>query len=84
MRKFHLKRNPSFCRGVNIDRLWSLMPEGVYEKAKASAASDVAPVIDVTKLVLDSPLDFLLTTSSGLLQGSWKRTSTQDPSCREG
>jgi predicted PurR-regulated permease PerM len=36
---------------VNIDRLWSLMPEGVYEKAKASASSDVAPVIDVTKLV---------------------------------
>ena len=50
MRKFHLKRNPTFCRGVNIDRLWSLMPEGVYEKAKASASSDVAPVIDVTKL----------------------------------
>jgi hypothetical protein len=56
MRKFHLKRNPSFCRGVNIDRLWSLMPEEVYEKAKASASSDVAPVIDVTKLVRNDNL----------------------------
>jgi hypothetical protein len=60
MRKFHLKKNPTFCRGVNIDRLWSLMPEGVYEKAKASAASDVAPVIDVTKLVWVAIFFYLL------------------------
>lgn len=38
----------SFCPTVNIERLWSLVPEGVYEKAKAG--SELAPVIDVTKL----------------------------------
>eukprot|EP01038_Epipyxis_sp_PR26KG_P004411 gene4411-6238_t len=49
MRRFHLKRNLSFCPTINIDRLWSLMPEGVYEKAK-SGTSELAPVLDVTKL----------------------------------
>ena len=48
MRTFHLKRNLSHCPTVNVDRLWSLLPEGVYEKAKAG--SDMAPVLDVTKL----------------------------------
>ena len=49
MRRFHLKRNLQFCPGVNIDRLWSLMPTEVYEKAKENS-SNVAPVLDVTKL----------------------------------
>lgn len=48
MRTFHLKRNLSYCPVVNIDRLWSMVPEGVYEKAKAGA--EEAPVLDVTKL----------------------------------
>ncbi len=48
MRTFHLKRNLAHCPTINIDRLWSLMPEGVYEQAKA--ASGQTPVIDVTKL----------------------------------
>jgi large subunit ribosomal protein L27Ae len=50
MRRFHLKRGTTYCPGVNIDRLWSLIPSEVYEKAKA-APSDKAPVLDVTKLV---------------------------------
>mmetsp|Transcript_89602 Transcript_89602/g.252602 ORF Transcript_89602/g.252602 Transcript_89602/m.252602 type:complete len:149 (+) Transcript_89602:20-466(+) len=49
MRTFHLKRNLKFCPTVNIDRLWSMLPEGVYEKAKA-AGSGPAPVLDVTKM----------------------------------
>lgn len=49
MRHFHYKRNPDFCPTINIDRLWSLAPEGVYEKA--AAGNEQAPVIDVTKLV---------------------------------
>jgi hypothetical protein len=49
MRSFHLKRGTSFTPTVNIDRLWSLVPEGVYEKSKAG--SELTPVIDVTKLV---------------------------------
>jgi len=50
MRRFHYKKNPDFCPVLNIDRLWSLMPEGVYEKAKVNEES-TAPLIDVTKLV---------------------------------
>ena len=49
MRHFHYKRNPDYAPSINIDRLWSLVPEGVFEKAQAGAAQ--APVIDVTKLV---------------------------------
>ena len=49
MRTFHYKRNPDFCPSINVDRLWSMVPEGVYEKAKTD--SKMAPVIDVTKLV---------------------------------
>jgi large subunit ribosomal protein L27Ae len=49
MRTFHYKRNPDFCPTINIDRLWSLVPEEVYTKAK-EADADKAPVIDVTKL----------------------------------
>ena len=49
MRTFHLKKNPDYCPTVNIDRLWSLVPESVYEKAK-SGTEKVVPVIDVTKL----------------------------------
>jgi large subunit ribosomal protein L27Ae len=51
MRSFHVKRGASYCPGVNIDRLWSMMPLEVYQKAKETAGSaDVAPLIDVTKL----------------------------------
>jgi large subunit ribosomal protein L27Ae len=50
MRRFHFKKNPEYCSGVNVDRLWSLIPSEVYEKAKNST-SDLAPVLDVTKLV---------------------------------
>ena len=52
MRRFHYKRNPDFCPSINVDRLWSMVPEGVYEKAKTD--SNMAPVIDVTKLVSKS------------------------------
>jgi len=48
MRHFHYKRNPDFCPTINVDKLWSLVPESVYEKT--AAGSEVAPVIDVTKL----------------------------------
>jgi large subunit ribosomal protein L27Ae len=47
MRTFHLKKNISFCPSINVDRLWSLLPEGTYDKAKDNKK---APVLDVTKL----------------------------------
>ena len=65
MRTFHYKRNPDHCPSINVDRLWSLVPEGVYEKTKAD--SEKAPVIDVTKLVwYIFPSNYLLKSSSYL------------------
>ena len=51
MRTFHLKRGQAHCPVVNVDKLWSMCPEGVYEKAKAAGSNtDNVPVLDVTKL----------------------------------
>ena len=50
MRSFHKKGNLSFCPSINIDRLWSMVPEEMYEAAKEGKNGDMAPVIDVTKL----------------------------------
>nr|GMC58260.1 60S ribosomal protein L27a-3-like [Ipomoea batatas] len=40
-------RNKFFCPTVNIDKIWSLLPPEVQEKAAKS--KDTAPVIDVTQ-----------------------------------
>ncbi len=50
MRRFHYKKNPEHCPGVNIDKLWSLIPSEVLAQAK-DTTTGVAPVLDVTKLV---------------------------------
>lgn len=42
MRYFHKTKNQFFCPTINLDKLWTLVPEEV--RAKASAKS--APVID--------------------------------------
>ncbi|KAK4773332.1 hypothetical protein SAY87_028351 [Trapa incisa] len=39
MRYFHKLRNKFYCPIVNIDRVWSLVPEDV----KAKASTDIAP-----------------------------------------
>jgi large subunit ribosomal protein L27Ae len=74
MRTFHYKRNPDFCPSINVDRLWSMVPEGVYEKAKTD--SNMAPVIDVTKLVSHLRQRFTSycdpTNSESFLQGYFK------------
>lgn len=49
MRHFHLLKNRTYTKAVNVDKLWSLLGEGVYEQAKAG--KDKAPVLDVTKMV---------------------------------
>ena len=51
MRTFHLKRGSKHCSTVNVDKLWSFLPEGVYDKTKASGNTDNVPVLDTTKLV---------------------------------
>eukprot|EP00640_Fibrocapsa_japonica_P004509 CAMPEP_0113938878 /NCGR_PEP_ID=MMETSP1339-20121228/5278_1 /TAXON_ID=94617 /ORGANISM="Fibrocapsa japonica" /LENGTH=130 /DNA_ID=CAMNT_0000942195 /DNA_START=83 /DNA_END=472 /DNA_ORIENTATION=- /assembly_acc=CAM_ASM_000762 len=43
MRQFHLLPNRSFRPVLNVDKLWSLLPEGTQEKASA----DKAPVLDL-------------------------------------
>ena len=34
MRWYHKKNNLSFCPTVNVDKLWSLCPEGTFETMK--------------------------------------------------
>nr|XP_010939907.1 60S ribosomal protein L27a-3 [Elaeis guineensis]XP_010939908.1 60S ribosomal protein L27a-3 [Elaeis guineensis]XP_019710812.1 60S ribosomal protein L27a-3 [Elaeis guineensis] len=48
MRYFHRLRNKFYCPTVNVDRLWSLVPDDVKETAAAAAGSS-APMIDVTQ-----------------------------------
>ncbi|XP_058767462.1 large ribosomal subunit protein uL15y-like [Vicia villosa] len=47
MRYFHKLRNKFHCPTVNIDTLWSLLPQEV--KDKAAKEKDRAPVIDVSQ-----------------------------------
>ncbi|XP_020596586.1 60S ribosomal protein L27a-3-like [Phalaenopsis equestris] len=48
MRYFHRLRNKFYCPTVNIDRLWSLVPEEV-KAAAVAAPGGKAPLIDVTQ-----------------------------------
>ena len=52
MRHFHMLKNRSYCPIVNLDMLWTLLPEGTLETCTASkeAGTDEGkgPVIDVT------------------------------------
>uniref|UniRef100_A0A7R9Z2P8 Large ribosomal subunit protein uL15/eL18 domain-containing protein n=1 Tax=Pseudictyota dubia TaxID=2749911 RepID=A0A7R9Z2P8_9STRA len=45
MRTFHLERNRTHCPTVNIDHLFNVAGEGVYEAAKNGGGK--APVIDL-------------------------------------
>ena len=47
MRTFHLQNNHHFCPTINVDHLWSLIPEDTRNHFKT--IKDKAPVIDVTK-----------------------------------
>ena len=78
MRTFHYKRNAHFCPSINVDRLWSMVPEGVYEKAKTD--SNMAPVIDVTKLVslvIDYQLNLIRSDHANQTSESVTLTSRQ-------
>ncbi|KAI6686597.1 hypothetical protein NL676_032510 [Syzygium grande] len=46
MRYFHKLRNKFYCPIVNVERLWSLVPQAAKDKASGPAA---APVVDVTQ-----------------------------------
>ncbi|CAD5177448.1 large ribosomal subunit protein uL15x-like [Musa acuminata AAA Group] len=47
MRYFHRLRNKFHCPALNVDRLWSLVPDAVKDAAAKDAAA--APLIDVTQ-----------------------------------
>merc|ERR1719465_15207 len=48
MRHYHLKRNQSYRPTVNVDRLWTLLGEGVLEDAQ-NRKDGKGPVLDVTE-----------------------------------
>ena len=45
MRHFCFRKNAYVCPKINVEKLWSLLPEGTYEKF-ASGKESTAPVID--------------------------------------
>lgn len=47
MRTFHLKKNIHYCPSINLDKIWSLVPQEVREQAKSK--KDQAVQVDVTK-----------------------------------
>ncbi|EED18864.1 60S ribosomal protein L27a, putative [Talaromyces stipitatus ATCC 10500] len=51
MRHFHLQRNHEWKPVVNLDKLWSLLPQETQDKYLAEGApKDTAPVIDLLAL----------------------------------
>ncbi len=52
MRYFHKTKQQFHCPAVNLDRVWTLVSDATRQKyAKADAAKDKVPVIDVTRFV---------------------------------
>lgn len=50
MRNFHLNRNDKFCPSINLDKLWSLVPEEKREECRKTTDGKV-PVVDLVKFV---------------------------------
>ncbi len=44
MRNFHMRKNMYFCPTINVESLWTLVPEDVREQCKISGE---APILDV-------------------------------------
>ena len=45
-RGFHVLKNRDYCPVINLEKLWSLVPEDVRLKYKDAKAGDEVPVID--------------------------------------
>ena len=48
MRQFHMKRNATYTRALNLDKLWSLVTEQTYQTYK-DRKDGKAPVIDCSR-----------------------------------
>ena len=46
MRHFHLLKNREWEPTINVDKLWTLVPEDVRIKAESAKQGDAVPVID--------------------------------------
>lgn len=51
MRYFHLTKNQYFCPVINVEKLWSLVPDKVQESAEKNAQEGKYPVVDVVRHV---------------------------------
>lgn len=49
MRNFHLNRNHNFCPTLNLEKLWALVGNENFERAKKEG--DKVPVIDIVQFV---------------------------------
>lgn len=47
MRNYHLRRNTKWCPTLNLDKLWTLLPE--HKRLQYKQTQDKAPVIDLVK-----------------------------------
>ncbi len=65
IKQFHVRKNRTYEPVMNLDKVWQLVSEDT--KKAALANKDKAPVIDVTKAVIN-----LIIISIGLLQGPRK------------
>ncbi|OAG37106.1 60S ribosomal protein L27a [Fonsecaea monophora] len=50
MRHFHLLRNHYWKPSINLDKLWSLIPEETREAYVSGKKTDTAPVLDLLPL----------------------------------
>ena len=49
MRWFHKKGNTTYRKTINVEMIWNLVEDGVYDKAKAAGEGGEVPVIDCVR-----------------------------------
>lgn len=57
MRYFRLVRNHYYCPTVNVEKLWSLIPQKVSGEAEKKKEEGKYPVLDVLKYVREGERD---------------------------
>ena len=49
MNHFNKNKNEDHCPGINVDKLWSLIGNKIYQDAKKSTDKANVPVVDIAK-----------------------------------